>query len=488
MESLAQAASLPLSLWMIFGLNLAKSFELFYLIFLPVIWIAVRRGLRGATAAVLFLNTGIVISLRFLPLDLHRLGLLQALMLIVSITGLCLGSVMTERAQTERNLREGEARMQAVLGSIDEAVFVLDSQGAYEDVWVNGERGLISPKESFVGRRIHDVLGEKQGEEVLKVLDRVLKTGQGESSEYSLSSRAGIHWYLARIAPIRPPNGEPVKICVTSRDITAARKAEEELRRAKEAAEMASRAKSEFLTNMSHEIRTPMNGIVGMTELLLDTELTQDQREFLTNVRTAADSLMTLLNDTLDFARIETGELELKSDGFPIRHCIDEVSKIMQVMARRKELKLAWDVAQEVPDWLAGDPMRLRQILVNLVGNALKFTEEGEVVMQVNRDRQTENSVFLHFLVRDTGIGIPSENQEMIFDAFTQVDGSGTRKYGGTGLGLAITKRLVELMGGTIWVESEVGRGSTFHFTASFELPAEVVGCPESVSGSESAQ
>ncbi len=375
---------------------------------------------------------------------------------------------IAERKQTEWKLIEGKSFLNSVIANSPVGIVATGTDGAVNLCNPTFEKLFQVRQEDILGRPLVDLIANNEFRAELESnQDRVL---QGQTT-HIVGRRSRSDGSLVDVEVFAVPiftDGATTGVLTLYQDITDRKRAEAALWTAKEAAEAASRAKSEFLANMSHEIRTPMNGIIGMTELALETDLNAEQREYLGMVKTSADSLLTLINEILDFSKIEAGKLEIENIDFEFKQSIGETLKTLALRAHVKNLELTWRAGPGVPERLKGDMGRLRQVLVNLVGNAVKFTEQGEVTVDVEKQAEDDSGVLLHFRVRDTGIGIPKEKQEMIFDAFTQADSSSTRNYGGTGLGLAITSRLVELIGGKLWVESELGQGSTFHFTGHF--------------------
>ena len=383
-----------------------------------------------------------------------------------------LNADITERRQAEEALRASEEKFRQFAENIREVFWMMNTAGteilyvspAYEEIWGRTCESVYRDAMSWT-----DAIEPDDRERAHAVFLRQMQ-GEPVVSEYRIRQPGGQRrWIRDRAFPVRDQAGRDIRVVGIAEDITERKQAEAALQIAMEAAEAANRAKSEFLANMSHEIRTPMNGVIGMGSLLLETKLDEEQRHYATIIRTSGETLLDLINGILDFSRIEAGKLLLETADFDLRTVMEETADMMAIRAHEKGLELVCQIAPGTPSLLRGDAGRLRQILVNLLGNAVKFTHAGEVAVTLEAESEDEEAAKLRFAVTDTGIGIPQEHLAAIFSPFVQADGSITRKYGGTGLGLAISKQLAGLMGGQIGVESEPGQGSTFWFTAKFE-------------------
>ena len=375
---------------------------------------------------------------------------------------------VNERMRAEEALSEERKVLRALIDNVPDFMYVKDAECRFlvANLSVAQQMGAKTPEE-LLGKTDFDFYPREVAAPFFEDEQRVIRSGQAEVNreEKGLDIKGNLSQVMTTQVPLRDKNGRVTGLVGIGRDITHLKKVQEEMQMAREAAEAASRAKSEFLANMSHEIRTPLNGVMGMTDLALETELTPEQREYLETVKMSSDSLLTVINDILDFSKIEAGKIDLEDTDFNLRDSLETTLKTLALRADEKGLELMCEVAPEVPEVVRGDSTRLRQIVVNLVGNAIKFTDKGEIAVKVQIESKENGDCMCRFTVADTGIGIPENKRELIFAPFSQADTSTTRKYGGTGLGLTISTRLVQMMGGKIWVESEMGRGSQFHFT-----------------------
>jgi len=442
---------------------------------LPVDWLGVPLSDGGTTFGVLAVQS-------YDPV--RRFGE-QEKDLLEFVSHHIAGAILQQRSQ-DRVRRLSRAVQQSPISTL-----IANSGGTVRYANPRIERLTGRAPETFLGQELNEVLG--LGKEQRQEVAAAMASGRQWQADLERRRPNGdMYWQSVGVCAIYAEDStascEPTDILAIFEDITLRKQAQEELHKATELAEEANRSKSEFLANMSHEIRTPMNAVLGMTGLALETDLDDEQRDYVTLARDSAEALLTLINDILDFSKIEARQLDVEEIDFSLRDCLGHSLKALAFKAEEKGLELALRVEPETPDALIGDPGRLRQVVINLVGNAIKFTGEGEVVLNVGLVESDAKRARLCFEVSDTGIGIPEEKLDMVFGAFSQADASTTRNYGGTGLGLAISRRLIDFMGGAIRVESEVGRGTSFHFEIELPLqddprPSPCVGHPRDLSG-----
>ncbi len=377
---------------------------------------------------------------------------------------------ITERRDAELAIRNSQRQIRTLVDSIGSVITMKDREGRYQLLNGTYEKVIGVAERDVLGKTAYEFMPKDVADKIAAVEKEVMDSGKAITYEETLSGRdrSTARDYMTTKTPLRDESGAVYGICGIATDITDRKQAEQEVLRAKEIAEEATKAKSDFLANMSHEIRTPMNAIIGMSHLALQTNLDKKQRNYIEKVHRSGENLLGIINDILDFSKIEAGKMSMETIDFRLEDVMDNLANLVGMKAEDKGLELLFNAAPDVPTALKGDPLRLGQILINLGNNAVKFTESGEIVIGIEKVSEDASGIELHFWVKDSGIGMTPEQSAKMFQSFSQADASTTRKYGGTGLGLAISKNLVEAMGGRIWVESEAGKGSSFHFHARF--------------------
>ncbi|MCO6360211.1 ATP-binding protein [Roseivirga pacifica] len=377
---------------------------------------------------------------------------------IKNVTGIARD--VTDQYNAELELKQSENKQLTIIKALPDAIFTIDREIRYVDYTVQNEEELWFKPSHFIGKKVADVVPEPMGSIFTAYIEKVFETGELQRIEYSFRQKGQEQFYEGRIIKL-----DEQFVMVISRPITAQKQVEVELRKAAKAAESAAQAKSNFLATMSHEIRTPMNGVIGMTNLLAETELTEDQKEYVETIKASGETLLRIINDILDYSKIESGKLQVDESVLSLKKLVDDSASLIMYEAKRKNLAINTIFEEDTPEFVISDRGRLRQILLNLLSNAVKFTESGGVTVFVSSESQSDKSIILNFKVQDTGIGIPQDKLNFLFKEFSQADSSHTRKFGGTGLGLAIVKNLVKLLNGKVSVESQVGVGSEFSFT-----------------------
>ena len=442
------------------------------LTFFPLLaWGAIRFGQRGATTGILLLAIMAVFELRNVigpdatKFHTQSPATLWAFWGIVSLTSLFLAAVLTEHRNREDHFRHNEERLRAFLSAMPDTAYMIERSGLIREIFTAPGSALEGQEDAFAGKPLEALFGDNNTKQFKELIEESILSGRVEVIDYQVVYNGRKYWYEGRVSavPALREGGEPLVVWVAY-DISDRKHYEESLKQARISADAANQAKGEFLAMMSHEIRTPMNAIIGFADILSRTEMDASQAEYLRIIRSSGNGLLELINNILDYSKIESKHIELEAAPFNFENTMVEVLEMVLIKARDKGIVLDYKYEDKSGGNFVGDPFRLRQIILNLVNNAVKFTSEGSVVVAVKTEQLDASRWRVQVDVKDTGIGIPPEKLDRLFKAFSQVDSSTTRRFGGTGLGLVISKRLIESMGGKIWVDSKEGEGSTFSF------------------------